>query len=99
MVWGIWVVVKIMAPFLGTLKIRCGIIIRTPKGTIILTTMATTHIVSNVLRVPSMRCPQSEKNLIREPLGSKYRGLNRCLYYFGGFPITANYSIMGPQTL
>ena len=35
----IWVVVKIMVPFLGTLNIRCRIIIGTPKGTIILTTI------------------------------------------------------------
>ena len=34
----IWVVVKIMAPSWGTLNIRCRIIIRTQKGTIILTT-------------------------------------------------------------
>ena len=34
----IWVVVKIMAPFLGTLNNRCRIIIGTQKGTIILTT-------------------------------------------------------------
>ena len=33
-----WVVVKIMVPFLGTLNIRCRIIIGTQKGTIILTT-------------------------------------------------------------
>ena len=34
-----WVVVKIVVPFLGTLNIRCRIIIRTQKGTIILTTI------------------------------------------------------------
>ena len=37
----IWVVVKIMAPFLGALNNRCRIIIGTEKGTLILTT---THI-------------------------------------------------------
>ena len=38
-VWGkIWVDVKIMVPFLGTLNIRCRIIIRTQKGTILSTT-------------------------------------------------------------
>ena len=31
----IWVVVKIMTPFLGTLNIRCRIIIGNQKGTII----------------------------------------------------------------
>ena len=36
-----WVVVKIMTPFWGILNIRCHIIIRTQKRTIILTT---THI-------------------------------------------------------
>ena len=36
-----WVVVKIMAPFLGTLNMTCRIIIRTQKGTLILTT---THV-------------------------------------------------------
>ena len=34
----IWVVVKIMVPFGGTLNNRCCIIIRTQKGAIILTT-------------------------------------------------------------
>ena len=34
----IWVVVKIMVPFLGTLNIRCRIIIGTQKGTPFLTT-------------------------------------------------------------
>ena len=34
----IWVVVKIRVPFLGTLNIRCRIILGTQKGTIILTT-------------------------------------------------------------
>ena len=34
----IWVVVKIMVPFWGTLNIRCRIIIGIQKGTIILTT-------------------------------------------------------------
>ena len=34
----IWVVVKIMVPFLGTLTNRCRIIIGTQKGAIILTT-------------------------------------------------------------
>ena len=34
----IWVVVKIMVPFLGTLNIRCRTIIGIQKGTIILTT-------------------------------------------------------------
>ena len=34
----IWVVVKIMVPFLGTLNIRGRIIVGTQKGTIILTT-------------------------------------------------------------
>ena len=33
----VWVVVKIMVPFLGTLNTRCHIIIGTQKGTIILT--------------------------------------------------------------
>ena len=37
----IWVVVRIMVPFWGTLNIRCRIIIRIQKGTLILTT---THI-------------------------------------------------------
>ena len=32
-----WVAVKIRAPFLGTPNIRCRIIIRTQKGTLILT--------------------------------------------------------------
>ena len=32
-----WAVVKIRVPFLGTLNNRCRIILRTPKGTIILT--------------------------------------------------------------
>ena len=39
----IWVVVKIMVPYWGTLNIRCRIIIRIQKGTIILTT---THITA-----------------------------------------------------
>ena len=39
----IWVVVKIMVPFLGTLNIRCPIIIGIQKGTTILTT---THMVT-----------------------------------------------------
>ena len=39
----IWVVVKIMIPFLGTLNIRCRIIIGIQKGTIIL---KTTHITA-----------------------------------------------------
>ena len=34
----IWVVVKIMAPFWGTLNIRCPIIIGIQTGTIVLTT-------------------------------------------------------------
>ena len=38
---GIWVVVKIMVPFWGTLNVRCRIILGIRKGTIILTT---THI-------------------------------------------------------
>ena len=37
----IWVVVKIRVPFVGPLNIRCRIILRTQKGTQILTT---THI-------------------------------------------------------
>ena len=41
----IWVVVKIYSPFWGTLNNRCRIIIRTPKGTIILTT---THIINKL---------------------------------------------------
>ena len=42
MLWStIWVVVKIKAPFWGTLNIRCRIIIGTQNGTLILTT---THI-------------------------------------------------------
>ena len=41
----IWVVVKIMAPFLGTQDVRCRIIIGTQKGTIILTT---THIYVDI---------------------------------------------------
>ena len=36
-----WVAVKIMIPFWGTLSIRCRIIIGIPKGTIVLTT---THV-------------------------------------------------------
>ena len=38
----IWVVVKIMVPLLGPLDTRCRIILRTQKGTILLTT---THIL------------------------------------------------------
>ena len=40
-----WVVVKIMIPWLGTLNIRCRIIISIQKGTIILTT---THVLARV---------------------------------------------------
>ena len=36
--FGKWVVVKIRVPFLGTLNTRCRTILRTQKGTIILTT-------------------------------------------------------------
>ena len=43
--YSIWVVVKIMVAFLGTLNNRCRIIIRTQKGTLILTT---THMVQPI---------------------------------------------------
>ena len=49
-----WVVVKIMAPFLGTLNIRCRILIRTEKGTIILTT---THVYDALLASARPRQP------------------------------------------
>ena len=48
-----WVVVKIMAPFLGTLNIRCRILIRTQQGTLILTT---THMHTR----PDRRSPTSD---------------------------------------
>ena len=49
-----WVVVKIMGPLLGTVNIRCRIIIGIQKGPIILTT---THIAGCVLReVPGYSC-------------------------------------------
>ena len=44
----IWVVVKIMVLFLGTLNNRCRIILGTQKGTLILTT---THISPKRLKV------------------------------------------------
>ena len=43
----IWVVVKIMIPFLGTLNIRCRIIIGIQKGTIILTTTHMNHCLNS----------------------------------------------------
>ena len=46
----IWLVVKIMVPFVGTLNIRGRILIGTQKGTIIL---ITTHIG---LKVQVLRC-------------------------------------------
>ena len=47
----IWVVVKIMVPFVGTLNSRCRIIIGIRKGTIILTT---THVICYIVLAP--RC-------------------------------------------
>ena len=47
----IWVVVKIMVPFGGTLNIRCRIIIGTQNGTIILTT---THLCTLCLCIYPM---------------------------------------------
>ena len=56
----IWVVVKIMVLF-GTLNIRCRIILRTPRGTMILTTihMRCSHVCTALLLVGSL----SEKGL------------------------------------
>ena len=45
-----WVVVKIMVPFLGTANNRCRTIVGTPKGTLILTT---THILPQILDHPA----------------------------------------------
>ena len=42
----VWVVVKKKVPLLGTLNNRCRIILRTPKGTIVLTT---THMMVYVI--------------------------------------------------
>ena len=47
---GVILVVKIMVPVLGTLNIRCRIMIGTQKGTIILTTIHFyTYMQSNIL--------------------------------------------------
>ena len=50
----IWVVVKMMVPFLGPLNTTCSIMLRTQKGT---TTWTTTHIPLGSYIVGKVICP------------------------------------------
>ena len=90
-------VVKNYGPFLGTLNIRCRIIVGTQKGTIILTTtyVASEFVAAKVtgqkrdVMKRHLPAPLSPQNCAPHSINKSLycRGLNNYLYYFEGLLI------------